>query len=763
MPSLPTFAASISDSLLGHSKVERDLQVQVEAQDPNVKTFVSSNGSVIPLRKKRKDPAQIDTSWSADEAYGININALLDRIENDVGDSTPTNNLQPQKDIDKDKDKKRLSSGNTLWTEKWRPHKFLDLVGNERLNRRVLFWLRQWSPLVFDEELPELTTFKKHSNPENDASDEYADPLKRPMKRILLIHGPPGIGKTSVAHVVAKQAGYSVMEINASDERAGDRVRHKVQNALFNHTFNDKPVCLIADEIDGSVENGFIKVLLDIIKSDSKATHDLITGRTGKDHHFKSSARLQKKKKNKDKLLTRPIIAVCNNVYANALEKLRPHSEIIHFQKPSENALMERLEYVCKKEKVHVSKTLLKELAVLSQGDVRNSLNNLQFMTKNGFDKDKLVTNGSDAEWTDDKRKDIGITWFKICNSIFKRDPYLDVKLQLKNLLRDVETSGNYERIIEGCFTLFPEVNYSDHGVTKPGRISDWLFFNDRMFQSLFEHNGELLRYCAFTPLEFFVMFGDIANKDELKVKTNSFEIKERERACLNLLDVINSKCSITSMIYANKQTLLMEILPMVDEILSTDLSRVRDAQIRQRSLDLVIPLFHDFQLQIQQSSNPDTRNALVVDPPLDQIVLLDGKKLREVITKRSIALKFSLAKLEEEKIRKRALDRVMRDKETNENNRKRQKMEGTGSRSVDFFKDQYNSIKTTAENASLVAPPTKNTRSAFSFTRESTPTTADEAAKAALNAEEMRIWVKYKEGFSNAVRKNISWSQLWE
>ena len=161
-------------------------------------------------------------------------------------------------------------------------------------------------------------------------------------------------------------------------------------------------------------------------------------------------------------------MCIRDSVYANALEKLRPHSEIIHFQKPSENALMERLEYVCKKEKVHVSKTLLKELAVLSQGDVRNSLNNLQFMTKNGFDKDKLVTNGSDAEWTDDKRKDIGITWFKICNSIFKRDPYLDVKLQLKNLLRDVETSGNYERIIEGCFTLFPEaVSYTHLDVYK--------------------------------------------------------------------------------------------------------------------------------------------------------------------------------------------------------------------------------------------------------------------------------------------------------
>lgn len=33
--------------------------------------------------------------------------------------------------------------------------------------------------------------------------------------QILLISGPPGLGKTTLAHVVAKQAGYKVMEINA--------------------------------------------------------------------------------------------------------------------------------------------------------------------------------------------------------------------------------------------------------------------------------------------------------------------------------------------------------------------------------------------------------------------------------------------------------------------------------------------------------------------------------------------------------------------
>ena len=33
--------------------------------------------------------------------------------------------------------------------------------------------------------------------------------------KLMLISGPPGLGKTTLAHVVAQQAGYSVYEINA--------------------------------------------------------------------------------------------------------------------------------------------------------------------------------------------------------------------------------------------------------------------------------------------------------------------------------------------------------------------------------------------------------------------------------------------------------------------------------------------------------------------------------------------------------------------
>ena len=54
-----------------------------------------------------------------------------------------------------------------------------------------------------------LGGFKPSSN-----KDDGAD------KRALLLAGPPGIGKTSTAHVVAAEAGFEVIEFNASDTRS---------------------------------------------------------------------------------------------------------------------------------------------------------------------------------------------------------------------------------------------------------------------------------------------------------------------------------------------------------------------------------------------------------------------------------------------------------------------------------------------------------------------------------------------------------------
>jgi len=49
---------------------------------------------------------------------------------------------------------------------------------------------------------------------------EDLDESGRPKQKVALLHGPPGLGKTTLAHVVAKHAGYNVVEMNASDDRS---------------------------------------------------------------------------------------------------------------------------------------------------------------------------------------------------------------------------------------------------------------------------------------------------------------------------------------------------------------------------------------------------------------------------------------------------------------------------------------------------------------------------------------------------------------
>lgn len=82
------------------------------------------------------------------------------------------------------------------------------------------------------------------------------DEMNRPKTKVALISGPPGLGKTTLAHVIAKRAGYNVIEMNASDDRSIEMFKIYLESVTqMKGAVNEatlKPNCLIIDEIDGA-------------------------------------------------------------------------------------------------------------------------------------------------------------------------------------------------------------------------------------------------------------------------------------------------------------------------------------------------------------------------------------------------------------------------------------------------------------------------------------------------------------------------------
>ncbi len=104
-----------------------------------------------------------------------------------------------------------------MWTEKYRPQRFEDLVGNDEARSSILKWLKTWVN----------------------------------GKKPLLIVGPPGIGKTSFVHILSKEYDFDLIEMNASDSRTRDILESRIVPVLNNTSLTGKRMMLFLDEVDG--------------------------------------------------------------------------------------------------------------------------------------------------------------------------------------------------------------------------------------------------------------------------------------------------------------------------------------------------------------------------------------------------------------------------------------------------------------------------------------------------------------------------------
>lgn len=275
--------------------------------------------------------------------YGVDIHHLLREAKAEANISKPIPTALPTPPAEPQSTKLSL-----LWTEKYRARKFTDLIGDERTHRAVMHWLKRWDQIVFP------GSYRPKPQARTPAGFDVED---RAHRKILMLTGPPGLGKTTLAHVCAKQAGFEVQEINASDERSRDVVRGRIRDMVGTENVKGvdtktvcgkvrkagKPVCVIVDEVDGAVsgsggsgEGGFVKALIDLVILDQKNSTTLGT---------LSQAPTKRRERGDKFRMLRPLILICNDVYHPSLRPLRQSSmaEVVHVRKPQVQTIASRL------------------------------------------------------------------------------------------------------------------------------------------------------------------------------------------------------------------------------------------------------------------------------------------------------------------------------------------------------------------------------------------------------------------------------------
>ncbi|KAK6197990.1 P-loop containing nucleoside triphosphate hydrolase protein [Scheffersomyces amazonensis] len=649
---------------------------------------------------------------------------------------------------------------NEVLTEKYRPANFVQLcsAGNDKQYRSVLHWLKRWSRIVYGDEAID--------------EENNHDPYGRPFKRILLVHGPPGIGKTASVHVLAKQLGYSISELNASnsmDLPPGENsngnssvvgaLKLKIINSLTSNsiTGQGKPTCLVIDEIDSLTNlQDLIRVLHSLVQSDQRATNK----RTGTSTSTSNSTTTTKTK-SKDTLLSRPIICIANDIYqpgtgrTSPMERLRPLCEIINFKKPTasirSNATRSIKDYIMKintTEKYGLTYQQVSEIVELCDGDIRACLNYLQFNARKvdiGNLTSKLTSSTSGSTSMMDRQ----MSWYSVLNMLFKRYGHLSRDENFDILFNSfmngdcrsvVSNSQLFDRVIRGCFNKYLDiVHLQDDSLTKPGELSDWLSYYD---QTTHEN------YIGLVGLKIWSLFSEINPAkltDESKlliangknIDYESFELRKRNE---DIITRVHKNLPIHTQMSVTRDGGLY-FIPYLAKILTpTDLSSKLKSNLssfEKSYIEYVTELIKQFGIKLENERDLDSGQVSLQFSPnwesLTQFQAINNTK--HVQIKRQYLFPLIAAELDMVRAVLKPSKRINSEpaSTTATTTTKRQKYTS----SVDFFKSQYEGMNSAARTA--IEQPSRE------------PT-----------FHKARIWVKYNEGFSNAVRKNIGWSDIW-
>jgi len=206
----------------------------------------------------------------------------------------------------------------TDWTEKYRPSTLSEVRGNDKARGEFREWAETW--------------------------DDH--------REAVILHGSPGVGKTSAAHALASDRGRAAMELNASDSRTADVVERVAGEAAKSGTLTEGGAgrrLVVLDEADnfhGNADYGGSREVTRVVKAANQ-----------------------------------PVVLIANEFYEMS-QGLRNACQDVEFRDVSKRSIVPVLRDICRQEGIEFEDDALDAIAADTSGDLRSAVNDLQALAE---------------------------------------------------------------------------------------------------------------------------------------------------------------------------------------------------------------------------------------------------------------------------------------------------------------------------------------------------------------------------------------------
>ena len=196
-----------------------------------------------------------------------------------------------------------------LWTVKHAPKTIDEIAGNDEAKTAIKKWALEWS--------------------------------RGKRQKPLLVYGPSGVGKTSLARAMAGEFGWILVETGSSEVRSTDGLQKQFGESSMQGLFGKR--LLFIDDLDSVFDRGETQGLMALMENAAQ-----------------------------------PLLLCANDIWDPKLAKIREECVKVELKKINKTSLKKTLNVIAEKEKTSGLENAVEEIAENSSGDLRAAIIDLQ-------------------------------------------------------------------------------------------------------------------------------------------------------------------------------------------------------------------------------------------------------------------------------------------------------------------------------------------------------------------------------------------------